>query len=191
MTGEAGPGLRGQERFEFAYELEPGDFTALIASQQAAMRAGRKPPSPSRFFAGMLLWLMLVAGLVALQRLGILDSREMAVFVVGVLVGGGAIVAYQRWFYLRTYPRRLIELNRLVGRPQDLLVDPTGLRTRIPGSAAHYEWTAVERIDDICGCVLFWVSGLTAVIVPDRVFKEPAQRNAFLAATREWADVKT
>lgn len=190
MTGDTGPGLRGRDRFEFTYELEPDDFKSLLASQQAVLKAGRKPVSVLQLLASMLMWLAVVVVLVWLQQVEILNPREMLVGAVGVLVGGLSILGYQRWFYLKALPRKLFELNRFVGRPHDLAVDATGVRTHVPGSTAHYEWDMVERVDDRSGRIFLWVSGMAAIIVPGRVFASAEERAAFLAAVKEWADAK-
>lgn len=193
MTDETGPGFRDQSRFEFTYELEAGDFGPLLASQQAALKADRKPLGMLvRLLASAGTILLLAALAVTLDRNGIVALDSLLLFATGLVAGLFAIATYQMWFYRRIYPRKLIELNRLIGRRHRLEVDATGVHTRIPGSVAHYEWSAVERVDgNVAGCVLLWVSGLVAIIVPDRVFADKEQRAAFVAAAREWADAKT
>src|SRR5690606_28448869 len=112
MSGDAGPGLRGQERFEFTYELQADDFRALLVSQQAVLKAEPKK-SGLVSFPFVVSGLAIFAVVFVLLRAAIVSSGQLLPFVLGIAACLLVLTGYQKWAYPRNYARKLFDLSRL------------------------------------------------------------------------------
>jgi len=189
MVEQSGSGRQGRDRFEFEYTPSSGDFAALLKSQRNAPRE----VGNSRLLHGILVivaWLVLVGAMNLLILWRIVEARSVITFIGGAFCAFMGMFVWRAWYYAYRYPRYVASVNRMEGRKHHVVVDASGLTSTYPGSSGHFDWSAVERVDEVDGRVFFWISGASFVIVPKSAFESELERAALVLAVKEWMNGK-
>lgn len=166
--------------FSFTYAIDENDYYEFNKHQTYCSPANRKRLMISRF-----------AWPVIFISCGLLLGTSLEYPVIAYVVYGAAAVAWLVFFKRMTDRRIKKNLVRLkkIGKlpyPPDVTIaffdDYVHEQTSM--SETKFDYSLIERVDTTADTVYIYLSALSASILPNRVFKDSAERDAFLTFLR-------
>jgi hypothetical protein len=178
---------------EIEYTLRPEDLRAYT-------RYYRKLPSVQPRLSRLMALGMVVIMLAWVSALIIADFFfKEENLLVGMFIGSFGVLLWQGWWHFcwyRSFYKAQCEDPRSEWAVRDVQVFilPDQLRTVCRGSAATYHWPVVWHIGVTSKHVFLFLTGMNAIIIPRRVFRDTAHCEEFIALARQyrrdWLELK-